>query len=164
MNKKNLIKIAAASLFVCIVAGCASTGKREEAAHLEGHSSDIETPEDIVFITNDNTHDPSITFKKNYELNGCKYLNLELSSPNSGKLTVRIEGIAVPDKGGAGIPLVDLKTTLSDEFKIYQAQVFDKPVSYIDILKIHAYSDDSSKPVSDIIINIKSITPTNDRL
>ena len=49
-----------------------------------------------MFITNDNTHDPSITFKKNYELNGCKYLNLELSSPNSGELTVRLGLLPCP--------------------------------------------------------------------
>lgn len=152
---KNLIKITVLSLFVCLLVSCASKDKG-------GHDSDVKAPKDIEYITNEELMAPSLTFPKHYKLNGCKYVNLELSSPNSGNYLISIGGVATPDSGP--IPLFDFKSTLTEDYKIYQVPVFDQPVSYIDLLKIAAFEKDSSEPVTGIIINIKNITPTNEKL
>ena len=156
MLKRNLIKITILSLFICMLSACASINKG-------GHDSDIKAPKDIEYITNEELLHPSLTFPKPYKLNGCKYVNLELSSPNSGNYIISIGGVAVPGDG-PGVPVFDFKSTLTEETKVYQVPVFDQPISYIDILKIAAFAKDSSEPVTGIIINIKNITPTNEKI
>lgn len=153
---KNLIKITVLSLFVCLLVSCASKDKG-------GHDSDVKAPKDIEYITNDELMAPSLTFPKPYKLNGCKYVNLELSSPNSGNYIISIGGVAVPGEG-PGVPIFDFRSTLTEKNQVYQVPVFDQPVSYIDILKIAAFAKDSSDPVTGIIINIKNITPTNEKI
>ena len=155
MIKKNFIKITILSLLICSLAGCASKDN-------PNRPSDIDSPENIEFITNEELMAPSLTFPKPYKLNGCKYVNLELSSPNSGNYIIEIGGVATPDSGPT--PVFNFKSTLTEEYKIYQVPVFEQPVSYIDLLKIAAFAKDSSEPVSGIIINIKNITPTNEKL
>ena len=156
MIKKNLITITILSLFVCILAGCASTARTASVSEIHEEMEFITT--DNKNTVNDNHFENRLTIKK------CKYLNFEMYSPNSGDYQIKIEGIATVKEGEPGVVLVDSNLFITDEYQIYQVPVLNPSVPFIDTINVSAISIDSSDLVKDITVKIKSIIPTNEKL
>ena len=128
MLKKNRLKITMLTLFVCFLASCASTGKPEKIKNDPSVDKVIFESEDSegFKLTTSITEWPSLQFGS-VDLEGYKYLNIELYSPNC------VDGYISIDSWGEEKMVAQFIGPVPAEPILFQALINDNTLSFICI-------------------------------